>query len=106
MKVQSIPENQWPYMGGGKAPVRVFLSEKFLIQEFLENDGVVRITVNHKKRRGNNWMDGITWDELQDVKASIGYADSYAIEVYPKDKDIVNVANMRHLWVKKLCKLT
>ena len=48
-------------------------------------------------RRG--WKDGLKWDELQKVKADVGYADDYAIEIYPKDKDIVNDANMRHLWV-------
>lgn len=33
------------------------------------------------------------------VKRLVGYADKCAIEIYPPDQDIVNVANMRHLWV-------
>ena len=43
--------------------------------------------------------DGITWDELQGLKRSIGRGEQYALEVYPRDSDIVNIANMRHLWL-------
>lgn len=28
-----------------------------------------------------------------------GLADSWAVEVFPADADVVNVANMRHLWI-------
>ena len=37
--------------------------------------------------------------ELQDIKRQAGLGDYMAVEIYPKDRDIVNVANMRHLWV-------
>jgi len=60
----------------------------------------VRLTVNRTAMRPDGeWEDGITWDELQAIKREIGYGDYYAIEVYPKDADLVDLANMRHLWV-------
>lgn len=44
-------------------------------------------------------MDGITWDELQALKRQCGFGDRFAVEVYPADLDVVNVGNLRHLWV-------
>jgi hypothetical protein len=51
------------------------------------------------KRKGSKWVDGITWDQLQEIKRGVGLGDKLAVEVYPEDKNIVNVANMRHLFV-------
>lgn len=48
---------------------------------------------------GDSWVDNITWDELMQIKREIGLGDRDAVEIFPADKDIVNVANMRHLWV-------
>ena len=45
------------------------------------------------------WKDDITWDELQEIKRQAGYGNQMAVEIYPDDLDIVNVANMRHLWI-------
>lgn len=48
-----------------------------------------------------NWIDGITWDDLFWLKNQVGYADFDAVELYPRKNDIVNVSNIRHLWVFK-----
>ena len=45
------------------------------------------------------WHDGITWDEIQSIKNEIGFEDHDCVEVYPAQKNIVDVANMRHIWV-------
>lgn len=34
-----------------------------------------------------------------DIKRQLGYGDFDAVEVYPKDNDVVNVANIRHLFI-------
>jgi hypothetical protein len=57
---------------------------------------VLRTTLDPKVGR---WVDGITWDELQSIKAQCGYGQHDALELYPIDSDVVNVANLRHLWV-------
>ena len=49
----------------------------------------------------DRWRDGITWDELQDLKSQCGRGDELAVEVYPKDKNLVNKSNHRHLWIIK-----
>lgn len=47
------------------------------------------------------WADGISWDELMRIKSEVGYKDSWAVEVYPSDSHVINVANMRHLFLLK-----
>lgn len=81
------------------APIRAFQNNRFLVQLFNEN-GFLRLSINRTMQdRKGEWLDKITWDELQNIKDSVGFADYDAIEVYPKKKDIVNVHNLRHLWI-------
>lgn len=59
---------------------------------------------DHKIRMYENrlaiWRkDGkpLTWDELQEVK-EILWEGELAIELYPKEEDVINIKNTRHLW--------
>lgn len=95
-----IPASAWPAKPYDPSRVEVWISQKYLVQVFNEDGGIVRLSVNRTMPRLNGgWMENITWDELQDIKRDIGRGDSYAVEVYPRDGDVVNVANMRHLWI-------
>lgn len=40
----------------------------------------------------------IAWDELQAVKAAVWGPSARAIEVYPAEGQVVNSADIRHLW--------
>lgn len=86
---------------GNNPPIRVMRSKDFLVQIYNAPDtayqriSVCRTSVDHS----GNWSDGISWDDLQRIKAEAGFAGYDAVEVYPDDEHIVNVANMRHLWV-------
>jgi len=40
----------------------------------------------------------ISWDDLQSVKNAIWGAEARAIEVYPRQSDVVNARPCRHLW--------
>jgi len=44
-------------------------------------------------------MMASSWDELMQIKRQCGYGDACACELLPPDKDIVNVANMRHIFI-------
>lgn len=97
------PEHLVP-VGAGAHPsekfTRVLRSRRFLVQEFVEPGGIVRLSINRTTLRGDGrWDDGITWDELQRLKAEAGYGDRFAVEVYPADGDVVNEGNLRHLWI-------
>ena len=96
--LQEIPRSQWPNQAGEQK--RVLRSRDFLVQEFSADlPAIVRLSINRTLLSGERWEDGITWDELQSIKMQCGYGDFDAMEIYPADRDIVNVANMRHLWI-------
>lgn len=78
----------------------VWRSRKFMVQVYPEKNGIERLTMNRTvlKEDTINFEDGITWDELMELKRQCGRGDRWAVEMYPADAKIVNVANMRHLW--------
>jgi len=39
----------------------------------------------------------LSWEELQEVKENI-WGDAVAVEIYPKNCDVVNLRPTRHLW--------
>jgi len=93
-----VPESQWPTSANDETRKRVYRSRKFLVQEFLKN-GITRLSVNRVAHRNGGWKEGIAWDELQAIKSEVGYGEMTAVEVYPPNSEVVNVANMRHLWL-------
>jgi len=96
--LEVIPESKWPNTVDKR--LNVWRSKDFLVQAFKERDGMVRLSINRTSLGDNGrWIENITWEELMELKRQAGFGDFYAIEVYPQDKQIVNVANMRHLWV-------
>jgi hypothetical protein len=40
-----------------------------------------------------------TWRALQDIKNEIVGADAIAIEIYPRESEVTDTANLYHLWV-------
>lgn len=97
-----VPHEQWPEGSGRKMPTEIWRSRNFLLQVFPWSDSVVRLSICRTAiQRDGNWQQEITWDELQDLKRQCGMGDHDAVEIYPADSDVVNVANMRHLWVLK-----
>lgn len=98
-QLTEIPKSDWPE-SSVRSPDRVLASKEFLVQIFLEEPGVIRLSVNRTKTTaGGHWKDGITWDELQQIKRECGFGDQLALEVYPEDDQIINDANMRHLFI-------
>lgn len=99
--LKEIPREHWPpERVAGARRLRVMRSRSFLVQIFREHDHL-RLTVNRtdwdetKKR----WREDISWDDLQRLKAEAGYDDMWAVEIFPPEAEIINVANMRHIWV-------
>lgn len=95
-----IPREAWPeWRQGDHPPQRVLRSREFLVQVFC-HERAVRLSVSRTAlRTDGRWEDGITWDELQRLKAEAGYGAYWAVEVYPPDDEVVNVGNLRHLWL-------
>lgn len=95
---KTVPQSEWPNNRRDNL-TNVYLSGEFLVQQYSEDNSVIRLSICKTKRQGTRWADGITWDELQQIKSLIGFANSCAVEVYPENRNVVNVANMRHLFV-------
>lgn len=99
-----LPRERWPsdsfmHLSGDAERLRVWVSKAMIVQLFNEF-GHERISVSRAAIDAQGrFVDGIAWDELQAVKTAIGFGDRCAVEVYPPDRDVVNVANIRHLWL-------
>lgn len=98
----AVPRELWPVAPFIEKAERaaVLRSRKFLVQLFRDG-GALRMSVNRTEwdeRRGS-WREDITWDDLQRLKAGAGFADRWMVEMFPPEAAVVNVANMRHLWL-------
>ncbi|HSH41647.1 MAG TPA: hypothetical protein VK973_05920 [Arenicellales bacterium] len=109
-KLVEVEYGAWPeeVRGHPRPPQRVLRSRDFFVQVFAEtywdNDGerrrAARLSICRTRIDGQgNWKEGITWDELQRLKAEAGYGEYQAVEIFPPDRALVNVSNMRHLWI-------
>jgi hypothetical protein len=97
-----VPRAEWSdEMQHHPTLTRVWIGRGFMVQGYDEGQFcITRLSVNRCTPQANgDWQENITWEELQSIKDEVGYADFDAVEVYPKQRDIVNVANMRHLWI-------
>jgi len=80
-------------------PLKTWRSRTFLVQLY-DQDGHLRLSVNRVDiDNAGNWKDGITWEQLMECKRACGFGDRWAVEVYPPDAQIVNVAPIRHLFL-------
>ena len=72
---------------------RVLENGTYLVQDCARPGGWRVLMICRRDGRG-----GITWDDLHWIK-EILYPTREAVELYPREEDLVDVANMRHLWV-------
>ena len=96
-RMTRVPRRDWP-AATPPGIVDVWRSREFLAQ-LCGHEALPRLSVARTSLTGDRWTDGITWDELQRVKRECGFGARWAVECYPADGDVVDVANMRHLWL-------
>jgi hypothetical protein len=104
-----LPESEWPPLSSlvgrvSESPLAWWRSRYFLAQVFAQRpfNGVEarRLSVNRVTvEKSGHYQENITWDELQRCKRETGHGDWYGLEIYPRDRDLVHVANMRHIWL-------
>lgn len=101
------PKQKWHHIDhDGMNRIAVWQSSEFLVQVSDAGGGILWLAIcrvqaegNPLRERGYDWKAEISWDELQEIKRGCGYGCKFAVEVYPEDCNLVNVANMRHLWI-------
>ena len=98
LSLVQLPRDEWLHLAINRM-IEVWRSRHFLVQIFQECDNVIRLTVCRTAHSGADWQAEISWDTLQRLKRECGFADEFAVEIFPAEIDLVNVANMRHLWV-------
>lgn len=82
------------------ASLRCWRSRGFLVTLFQQEDGHERLSINRTELQSDgNWKEAITWDEIQRLKAEAGFGDRWAVEVYPPGEELINVANIRHIFL-------
>ncbi len=85
------------------AVARVAWPEDGLVGAWLNN----RYSVQHVQRGGLEVLmirrhDGgasFPWPDLQRIKNEIAGADREAVQVFPRSREVVDSANMAHLWL-------
>jgi hypothetical protein len=97
-QMEPVPESHWPRTE--PRPVAVFRSRLFLAQVFAPANGGQRISVCRTEiTREGDWRADIGWEELMQVKDGCGFAEHWAAEIFPPNSEVVNVANLRHIWI-------
>lgn len=76
-------------------------SSRFVVVLWMEPNGARRLSINRTEIDAltGHQKDGISWDDLQRCKSEAGFGETCAVEIYPPDDQVTNVANMRHLFL-------
>jgi hypothetical protein len=99
-----VPRETWPPHLRGSKVRECWRSNYYLLQVYDEGNGIERLSVcKNVLRDDGQYDDKIPWEVLQRLKSECGRGDKCAVECYPPDAEIVNVANMRHLFVLPEC---
>lgn len=101
-RLTRIPPEEFPIRSDN--PAQAWQSRHYLVQLYPdpnpEYPELIRLSVSRTRMQTTGrWQDGITWDELQNIKREVGYGGWYGMEIYPPDHEEINVQNMRHLWL-------
>lgn len=96
-----VCDAEWPKMfAADQSRIAVWRSFDYLIQVFRVRDGLTRLSVNRTELDDQGrFKDHITWEELMWIKEACGFGDKDAVEVFPRTIDIVNISNLRHIFV-------
>ena len=88
-------------LGDNPSRFACWVSRDFIVQAFTVPGGVIRLAINRRQSRRDERLfeDGISWDELQEIKQQCGYGDRMAVEIYPENCHVLNQMNARHLWI-------
>lgn len=73
--------------------VGVWEDETFRVCAFLDQN-TIRLDIHRK-----DMADGLGWDILQSIKTQCGFGAFDAVEFYPREQDVLNTGNIRHLYL-------
>jgi len=77
----------------GEKAIAVWRDDLFFCAAF-DVGGCIRLSFHR-----HDLTDGITWDEVQEIKRGCGYGDNDALECFPADDAVMNTGNIRHIFI-------
>lgn len=81
------------------APEKAWRNKNYLVYLYHDRE-FLRLCVQRTTIKDDgSFEDGISWDRIQQIKSAIGFGDYWGLEVFPADKSLVNVSNIRHIWL-------
>lgn len=84
-------------VGARRAPDRLFRNNIFCVQVFEEKTSWGPCERAMIRRWDESPID--SWDQIQRIKNLVFGVDRVALEVFPRDRYLVDVANLRWIWV-------
>ena len=69
-------------------------------------EGMLRVSIGKYPKPGAGAIDlHVNWSKIQEIKEQL-FPDRLAMEIYPPEEQVVDVANLRWLWIlPEGCKL-
>lgn len=78
----------------GEIAIAAWESEQFAAAMFNQK-GIYRLSIS----RSDASDLPMSWEELMRVKSGCGFGNLDAVEIYPKNDDVFNTGNVRHLYL-------
>lgn len=100
-KLTKVPDGDksLPYTSHAMDLREVWRSKKFTVMVWNVPAGTkISVQRNEWNPTTRRYADGITWDEIMEIKRDIGLGESTGIEFFPADSEVINIANVRHIW--------
>lgn len=91
-----------PYSSHPEDITAIYRNKKFTVIVWKQNRycKYCKFTVsrNEWSSKERRYLDNITWDEIMEIKRAIGLGETQCWEYFPKDSEVVNEANLRHIF--------
>ena len=100
--LEKVPENDpnLPYTSHPQDLDSIWRSKKYTVMVWNVPAGKkMTISRNEWDSHTGRYKDSILWDEIMEIKRQIGFGEQNAIEFYPPDSEVINIANVRHIWL-------
>jgi hypothetical protein len=80
--------------------VGAWRSRHHLVVEYIEPTGFHRLTMQCAQVDAQGkWLQGLTWDTMMELKEQSGHGDKWGVECFPPIANVVNVSNLRHIFL-------
>lgn len=73
---------------------QIFMNDKYQVAKYPANGGVIHLSIKRIDR--HHLMD---WRDLQDIKNQLVGEENEALQLFPRESRVVDMANQFHLWV-------